>query len=466
MIDYKKFEVYKKKVLIVSLVADIVLYIDEPFTEIQQPILDLYNRFFTLCPKEDLNWYLTNTMTSHKPTSKRTFTMLNTWLQEGARKRDTISIELKSSKDYNGNPSYLMDIFGNERTSRYYNDRANFIRHLIPTQHLEKDPNDFLALVINFCNQVPFVSGHAGFAFERSPYWESASYQAVFPLAIRYQGVDVADTFNASRCADRENIKGVNWLTMLSHKFLEQLGGLEAIKAKIKKIKDVEIIEVTHGAILKAGKQPGIGDITKKEMLPAYRAVFQIVKDLIVKKYTPFDIDERATRKVYREKEDNGQKLLIVATDEREQTMKWIRRFEDDYSTWPKEYKSRLNNPEQEEKKISPVEVKLELLDYGVFIKTEGGEEVTTSNIIKAQMGLRFGLKYKLENKNCIGLTAEVENLEQTSSWPINSYYGTAIWIFEDEKEFVPGKWKFRIKYDDHLLLEHKFEIMVSEKEE
>jgi len=302
-----KFEHYEQGELIVSLGADIVLYIDPPFTEIRQSILDSADIFFNICNKDKLHWYSTHTMSHYKPTTTRTFGMLTTWLKPGGKPRDTFSLDLKSGDRERSNPEYRYKISGHERNTMYFKGKSNHIRALFPSALLAQAPNEFLQIVIDLCNQVPFLSGHAGFVFERSPYQEARSYQIAYALGMRYVGVDIADIFNVPYAVERDGVKGVNWLTILSYPFLEELGGRPAIDHLTSK--NIDVIDTKYGVILKAGDKPQIGDVNRGKLPEEYRLVYNVIKPLqerAVERCTPFD---------------------LATPDEYERTQNWYRRF-------------------------------------------------------------------------------------------------------------------------------------------
>jgi len=305
-----KFEHYAQGELIVSLGADIVLYIDPPFTEIRESILDSADIFFNICNKDKLHWYSTDTMSYYKPTTARTFGMLSTWLKPGARPRDTFSLDLKSGERERSNPEYRYEVSGYERNTRYFKGKSNHIRALFPSGLLAQEPNRFLKVVIDLCNHVPFLSGHAGFVFERSPYHEERSYQVAYALGMRYVGVDIADIHNIPRAVKRDGVKGVNWLTILSYPFLEELGGRKAIDNLTSK--NIDVIDTEYGVILKAGDKPQIGDVNRGKIPAEYRLIYDVIRPIqerTVERCIPFDLS---------------------TPDEYERTQKWYRRFAHD----------------------------------------------------------------------------------------------------------------------------------------
>ena len=59
-------------VLIAVPVFGLTWYTDKAFSTIPKSVLDVANRFFSLCPPEELRWYATENMSKHKAATKKT----------------------------------------------------------------------------------------------------------------------------------------------------------------------------------------------------------------------------------------------------------------------------------------------------------------------------------------------------------------------------------------------------------
>src|ERR1041385_5809116 len=73
---------------LVSVTFGVTLYTNAFFTEISKRVLGCLERFLQLCPPENLRFYATTNMRMHKPVTKRTLGMLETWLKPGAPHMD------------------------------------------------------------------------------------------------------------------------------------------------------------------------------------------------------------------------------------------------------------------------------------------------------------------------------------------------------------------------------------------
>lgn len=78
-------------------------------------------------------------------------------------------------------------------------------------------------------------------------------------------------------------LKGVDWLTILSDRWLERLGGLERVKAEMG---ELPVLDYDGGAILRAGSMPQLGDNEHPEAnaaLADYRRVAAIIEPVRIK---------------------------------------------------------------------------------------------------------------------------------------------------------------------------------------
>jgi len=272
-------ELLKDGVRLVSITFGITLYTNRLLSEISQSVLECYDKFFEICPKENLRFYGTENMRKHKPISKRTFNMLPTWLKPDAPAREYIYLNLKDGEKYQDAPEYKFSVCGSEKSSISYNKNANLISMAFPVWWGLEKGEEMLSFVKDLCSLFPYHSGHAGFSFECSEYSDMRSQTHAWEKSMRYRGIDISRIPQDARAVGRGAIKGVGWLTLLGNTFIAELGGLKKIRDQLSS--EVEIIEVPDGVIFKAGPRPGFGDINNGEYLPLYREVHKVIASFV-----------------------------------------------------------------------------------------------------------------------------------------------------------------------------------------
>ena len=166
---------------------------------------------------------------------------------------------------------------------------------------------EMLALTKDICSYFPFQSGSAGFVFECSPYEEEESQTHAWKMSMRHRGIDISRIPEDASAVGQDAVKGVNWLTILGETFVKKLGGSQRIKKVLSR--EVEMIDAAKGIILKAGPAPAIGDVNRRDYLPAYQEVYRLVEPLMqpaIERSLAFN---------------------LAGEDDEEMTERWFKRF-------------------------------------------------------------------------------------------------------------------------------------------
>ncbi|CAK8712875.1 hypothetical protein GMJAKD_02140 [Candidatus Electrothrix aarhusensis] len=295
----------------VSLTFGITLYTDKIFTEIADAVIYCHKKFLELCPNENFKFYSTTNMKMDKPVTSRALNMLSTWLKPDAPSIDYIGLHLKDGKTYQDAPKFSFKVFAKEKGAVTYKAKdANLIAMAFPPEWGEKHAPKLLEFVHDLCSTFPFLTGHAGFSFECSPYEEEMAHTYAWKKTMRFRGIDISRVPEDAQTAGHVALKGVGWLTILNMDFIQQLGGIDDIRRRLSE--EVELVPVTNGYIFKAGKYPSTGDWNRKDFLQPYQDVYSVVKPLV---------EEACERSLYFNLDDDY--------DEIEDKMnRWYRRFE------------------------------------------------------------------------------------------------------------------------------------------
>jgi hypothetical protein len=294
---------------LVSLTSGLTLYTDRVLSEIPDQVLAVYEKFLVRCPPEALRYYATENMRRHKPVTKSVFRMLPTWLAPGAPPREYVHIEMKDGEQHQDAPAHKLDVYGLEpKSSLFGRGRANLVSMAFPAEWAQEEPEEFREFVVGLAETFPFVSGHAGFAFEVSRYESEESQTFAWAKSMRHRGIDIARPPLDAIAVGHDAVKGVGWLTLVSRALLEKLGGQAKIRRALPA--DVKTTEVSRGVVLQAGPAPELGDTNRKDLLPLYREVYRVVAPLVqiaASRSPSLDIEE----------------------DYVEKTRKWFARFAD-----------------------------------------------------------------------------------------------------------------------------------------
>lgn len=190
------------------------------------------------------------------------------------------------------------------------NDGLNTIRAHAPLDWFADNSDQWVSMVLDWCNRIKPVKGVAGI----SPIAEFAMLRSRFheywPFLARYPGLLFYLPFSGST-AKHNSIGDVNWLTVLNDSIVDELGGLEALT---KALGEGIIVHKWDGGILiQAGQFPELGDVSK---------------DLWPLKYCQVNDATKALR--FEDYRNTPMALIRVPPpfDAYEETYKWISRFD------------------------------------------------------------------------------------------------------------------------------------------
>jgi len=270
----------KEGIRLVSLTFGVTLYTNALFSEIPESVLKCFEKFLKLCPPEQLHFYATTNMRIHKPVTKRTFGMLKTWLNPGAPPMEYLDLEMKEGEVYQDAPKFKFNVCAGEKGSvRYKSKHANLISMAFPPEWGLKRTEEMFQFVSELCSLFPFQSGHAGFSFECSRYAEKESQTYAWQKSMRHRGIDICRMPVDAKAVGQDAMKGVGWLTILGKLFVERFGGVKDLRNAL--AKDIEVIELPGGIILRAGPSPMLGDTNRGEHLPLYKNVYAMISPLV-----------------------------------------------------------------------------------------------------------------------------------------------------------------------------------------
>jgi hypothetical protein len=169
-------------------------------------------------------------------------------------------------------------------------------------------PDDLVSFVSEALAEFPLESGHCGYAVLWEPS-EIADEEDIFawlaPLLLRHPGLGHCDGVTLSNAANR-GVVTVSWLTFLGPQITTDLGGREGLASRSPP--EVSVLPLGNGGtLLRAGAAPQLGDVNRRDMLPVYRAVGQLVAP------------RRATDEAFED--------VVISGMSEETAHDWLRRF-------------------------------------------------------------------------------------------------------------------------------------------
>lgn len=212
-------------------------------------------------------FYETGTMAGAKPIRRDTLQMLPTWLTAKPR-RDIYMLNLESGEEAN-EPTDCNFYFVADEDDE---EPMGALRIGLPINTAE-DPERYIGFIVSLIGNLPFESGHAGYAFN----WDSRGDYASEAMELmadnsrKYNCIDFFD-FDVTLVAMRESkpscIKSVAWLTLLGKDLVQRSGGVGRIAEALGE--GLEVSSLPTGALVRIGHGPIYGSIREREDLSLY----------------------------------------------------------------------------------------------------------------------------------------------------------------------------------------------------
>jgi hypothetical protein len=295
---------------IVGLRAEIKVWCERSFDELPDEFLEAFD-LLTATIKDRLRWYKNYTMDRMSPVTARTFSAPRTWLQRG-QKPVARSLYLKGPDEMEAAGQYVVQFKYHPAAAEHSDSNTPYIRQATPWQALQANPQAYLELAKRLCDLLPVLCGHVGYSLETSPYYEIPAFQRAYALAMRHPGVNIASHHATWPLRDEHGVEAVNWLTLVGPAPLARLGGAPALRRRLKEHRTISVIDTKHGVIVRAGDEPRLGDVNRREQLPEYRAVYHALREVMDQVLTDF----------------RPLPLGFALADKAEKTARWLRRFE------------------------------------------------------------------------------------------------------------------------------------------
>lgn len=163
----------------------------------------------------------------------------------------------------------------------------SYLRFSLPAGQAQHQPDTVVDLVKELATILDADSGWTGYMLASSAD-ESvrASYlQEEYATAQRFEGLDVGDVAITSVAA-RTGIKGVNWLTIVGPDWLSEIGGSDAMPRFTATGASIE--SAGQAVVVRAGREPVLGDRNRMESADLYRAVGRLLVPIRVSRHGRF----------------------------------------------------------------------------------------------------------------------------------------------------------------------------------
>ncbi|WP_350304922.1 DUF3396 domain-containing protein [Photorhabdus viridis] len=197
------------------------------------------------------------------------------------RKKNQLSSWVVSdAKNIYEAPHYLMRYLDSREIDG--DDSSSYLSLTLPWDYLKEQDGmtKFMAWLEFLCEQLEPDSGDCGYSLVIP-----RDYHDYFPLeyqlAQRYPSLQVNSAVHTAVLQYEHSIRGINWITLLSKRFVGQLGGEHWIRTMLARYTDVVMSPYRDGLIIQAGKYPDLTPLPGS-VPESYFAINQLIRPIRV----------------------------------------------------------------------------------------------------------------------------------------------------------------------------------------
>ncbi|AWK41360.1 DUF3396 domain-containing protein [Photorhabdus laumondii subsp. laumondii] len=256
----------------------ITLFFKQGYTqEKKQRILACYRRF-----REEFGTHLR--FHSHELEGLKKYSPENIAKVEEAilnqKKNQPSSWVVSDAKNIYEAPRYLMRYLDSDEDDG--DDDSSYLSLTLPWDYLKEQDGmaRFMAWLDFLCEQLEPDSGDCGYSLALP-----RDYHDYFPLeyqlAQRYPSLQVNSTVHTAVLQYEHSIRGINWITLLSKRFVNRLGGEFWIRQVLRPYRDVVITSYRDGLIIQAGQYPDLTPLPGS-VPESYFAINQLIRPIRV----------------------------------------------------------------------------------------------------------------------------------------------------------------------------------------
>lgn len=165
-------------------------------------------------------------------------------------------------------------------------NKRSYIKVNVPWRFLSETHgvNDYHAWVAYLCEHTNADHGYGGLS-AILPYDFDSYSPMEYQLALQHSGLEIDSLIANFKRQLLNCIKGVNWYTIISDRFVDTLGGADKLRSTLSPHHQVKLFDYTGGIIIRAGDFPELGG--KGQYPESYVAVNRVVKPLRIRQPDP-----------------------------------------------------------------------------------------------------------------------------------------------------------------------------------
>ena len=213
---------------------------------------------------------------------KRTLIPVRDWLPQHPEGKSYF-FGFHSGEQGSAAAEFQVSVLGGDNISKC----SGFFQVYLPLTWFAERQDTFKDFVLRFATRLRPISGYAGIglleplnAYSREPF-----QSVVRPIADRFPGLEI-ESPETHTIDVGKGIKGVNWLTVLGDRWVQEIGGLDYLRIRLGD--DFKLTPYDGGLVIQAGPKPQIGDVTTNRWPQHYVTLAKVLKPIQIKAPHPF----------------------------------------------------------------------------------------------------------------------------------------------------------------------------------
>ncbi|AWK40761.1 MULTISPECIES: DUF3396 domain-containing protein [Photorhabdus] len=194
------------------------------------------------------------------------------------RKNQPSTWDISDAKNIYEAPHYLMHYLDSDEDDG--DDSSSYLSLVLPWDYLKEQEGmtRFMAWLDFLCEQLEPDWGDCGYCLVLP-----RDYHDYFPLeyqlALRYPSLQVNSTVHTTLDDYAHSIRSINWITLLSKRFVNRLGGEYWIRRTLASYPDVVISPYSNGLMIRAGQYPDLTPLPGS-VPESYFAINQLIRPI------------------------------------------------------------------------------------------------------------------------------------------------------------------------------------------
>ncbi|PQQ28376.1 DUF3396 domain-containing protein [Photorhabdus hindustanensis] len=187
---------------------------------------------------------------------------------------------VSDAKNEDEAPNYLMRYLDSREISG--DNGSSYLSLTLPWDYLKEQEGmtRFMAWLDFLCEQLEPDSGDCGYCLVLpNDFYDY--FPLEYQLAQRYPALQVNSAVHTAKLQYGHSIRGINWITLLSKRFVNRLGGEYWIRQVLRPYRDVVISSYRDGLIIRAGQYPDLTPLPGS-VPESYLAINQLIRPIRV----------------------------------------------------------------------------------------------------------------------------------------------------------------------------------------